>query len=154
VRERGFAIIEVAMATFVLAFGIATATIVLQTGFKALNVARDSTLASQIIQSEIERLRLWPWSKSSPASTIDSITELPTSDTVSLSTMFSASTALASKFTVTRTVLPDGSRPDDVRYITVTVSWKSYDGRDHTRAFTTMYAKNGLYDYYYTLASS
>lgn len=145
---------EVAMATFVMALGISTSIIALQTGFKALDLARNSTLASQIMQSEIERLRLWPWNKTSPSGIVDSIYELPETETVSLSTMFASNPALAAKFAVTRTVVEDPSRSADVRYITVSVTWASYDGRQHTRSFTTMYARNGLYDYYYTLASS
>lgn len=148
-----FTIVEVMMATFVMAFGISTSIIAIQTGFKSLDVARDSTLASQIMQSEIERLRLWPWNNASTIA-VDSICELPANEAVSLATMFASNTALAAKFAVNRTVEADSSRPDDVRYITITVTWSSYDGRTHRRSFTTMYAKNGLYDYYYTLATS
>ena len=143
------------MATFVMAFGIATSIIALQMGFRSLDVARDATLASQIMQSEIERLRLLPWNNTStPAH--DSIAEfaLDTAENVSLSTMFASNPTLAAKFAVTRTVTADSTRPSDIRYITITVTWSSYDGRSHTRSFTTMYAKNGLYDYYYTLANT
>ncbi|MDO8541399.1 MAG: hypothetical protein Q7S40_13250 [Opitutaceae bacterium] len=147
----GFTIIEVALATFVMAFGIATSIIALQMGFRAIDVARDGTLASQIMQSEIERLRLWPWNNTS-TSAVDSICELPASEPVSMSSMFTTSAAIAAKYVVTRTVTADTARPGDVKYITITVTWHSYDGRAHTRTFTTMYAKNGLYDYYYTLA--
>lgn len=137
------------MATFVMALGISTAIIALQMDFKALNLARDSTLASQIMQSEIERLRLMPWANSS--ADVDSITELPASETVSLESMFSANAQLTQRFQVVRTVATDPDRPD-VRRITLTVRWTSFDGRSHTRSFTTLYCKNGLYDYYYTLA--
>jgi Tfp pilus assembly protein PilV len=152
-RQAGFTLIEVCLATFVMIFGIATSLIVMQTGFKALDVARDSTLASQIMQSEIERIRLLPWNNTSTTA-VDSICELPASETVALSTMFTANATLAAKFTVTRSVTADGSRPDDVRYITISVDWKSYDGRSHVRSFSTMYVKNGLYDYYYTNAKT
>ena len=143
------------MAGFIMTFGIASSIIVMQMGFKALNVARDSTLASQIIQSEIERLRLLPWSKTSGTmpEPVDSISELPALEAVNLTSMFTGNAALAAKFTVTRTVEADVARPSDVRSITVKVTWKSYDGRSQTRYFTTLYAKNGLYDYYYTIAS-
>lgn len=150
--QRGFTILEVAIAGFVMAFGIATSIVAMQTGFKALDVARDTTLAAQILQSEIERLRLLPWNNTSTTA-IDSICELPATATVPLASMFTASPELASRFTVTRTVAPDSARPSDVRYITVEVQWNSYDGRPHSRSFTTMYAKNGLYDYFYTLAN-
>lgn len=141
------------MATFVMSFGIATSLITLQSGFKTIDVARDSTLAAQIMQSEIERLRLLPWNNASTVA-VDSICELPASETVSLATMFTTTAAIAAKYTVTRTVTSDATRPDDVRYITITVNWRSVDGRQQSRSFRTMYAKNGLYDYYYTLASS
>ncbi len=131
------------MASFVMAFGIATAIVAMQTGFRSIDVARGNTLASQIMQSEIERLRLKSWAD---------ISALPASEDVNLSTMFSSSSALASKFTVTRTVAVDTTRPADVKYITLSVTWRSADGLRHTRSFQTMYAKNGLYDYYYTLA--
>jgi Tfp pilus assembly protein PilV len=151
-RDRGFTIIEVAMATFVMAFGIATSIIALQMGFKAIETARDSTLAAQIMQSEIERLRLWPWNNTATPA-IDSICELPAEESVSLAAMFTASAAITGKYNVVRTVTIDSTRPNDVRYITITVTWNSYDGRAHTRSFTTMYSKDGMYDYYYTLAN-
>jgi Tfp pilus assembly protein PilV len=138
----GFTIFEVAVATFVMAFGIATSIIAKQMGFKALNDARDTTLASQIMQSEIERIRLMSWS---------GIQALPASATVAIDTTFSAT--IAAKFAVTRTVAADGARPTDVMNITLAVTWNSYDGRSHTRSFSTMYCKNGLYDYYYTIAA-
>ena len=142
---------EVALAAFVMALGISSSMLVMQSGFKALDVARDTTIASQILQSEMERLRLLPWSNTSTAA-VDSICELPSTETVNLATMFSANSEFTQKFTVTRTVTADTDRPNDVRYITISVRWRSYDGRTHTRSFRSMYAKNGLYDYYYTIA--
>ena len=150
-QDRGFTIIEVAMASFIMAFGIGSSIIALQSGFKALDVARDTTLASQILQSEIERLRLMAWSNTATTA-VDSIIELPASEAVSLASMFSSSAGLETKFDVTRAVEVDADRPTEVRYITISVRWRSYDGRTHNRSFRSMYAKNGLYDYYYTLA--
>jgi Tfp pilus assembly protein PilV len=153
--ERGFTIFEVAMASFIMAFGIATSIIALQMGFRAMDVARDETLASQIMQSEIERVRLWPWSKTTPAGVVDSIIELPSTEAVNLATTFASNATVAKRFSVTRTVATDPLEPTrNVRYITIAVTWKSYDGRSHTRTFTTLYSKDGLYDYYYTLAKT
>ena len=140
------------MATFVLALGIATSVIAIQSGFKQIDVARGTTLASQIIQSEMERLRMMPWSKTSPASVVDSISELPSSETFDGATYFSSNTELAGKYNITRTVVADIDRPTEVMHITVRVRWQSYDLRWHQRSFTASYAKNGLYDYYYTVA--
>lgn len=137
------------MAMVVMAFAIATSIVAMQAGFRYLDVARGNTLASQIIQSEIERLRLLPWSKTATVA-VDSILELPASEPVDLTTMFTADPALAARFTVTRTVEADAAR--DVRYVKIEVVWSSSDGQSHTRYFRTMYSKNGLYDYYYTSA--
>lgn len=142
-RTRGFTILEVALASSIMAMGIATSIIAMQTGFKFINVARDTTLASQILQSEIERIRLMNWS---------AVTALPAEASVDLSTMFTSDTNLASRFTVVRLAEADSARPSDMRFITVRVSWKSVDGRSHTRSFQAKYVKNGLYDYYYTIA--
>lgn len=131
------------MATFVMAFGIATSIIAMQTGFKSIDVARGTTLASQILQSEIERIRMLSWT---------TVTAMDGTSTVDLSTMFTTNPAMASRFTVTRRVEPDATRPSDVRDIWINVSWRGYDNRPHSRTFYTKYVKNGLYDYYYTLA--
>lgn len=149
--KRGFTILEVALAGFVLTFALAGSITTIQAGFRNTDVARGTTLASQIIQSEMERLRLMAWNNTSTTA-VDSICELPASEVVSLSTMFGTNSQLSSHYTVTRTVTADATRPDDVKYIKVSVTWQSSDGQSHTRSFQTMYAKNGLYDYYYTNA--
>jgi Tfp pilus assembly protein PilV len=149
-RNHGFTILEVALAATIMALGIASSIVVMQAGFKAIDVARDNTLASQILQSEMERLRLMPWANSTVER--DSITELVSPETVSLSAMFSTSEALASRFTVRRTIDTDSTRPGDIRYITISVTWRTLDGRRQTRSFRSMYAKNGLYDYYTTVS--
>ena len=147
-----FTILEVALAATVMSLGIVSTVAVMQGAFKMLDVARDTTLASQILQSEMERLRLMPWSNTATTAA-DSITELPRDPTpVSLSTMFTSNVEFNQKFTVTRTVTTPFSRSDYIRYITISVQWRSLDGRTHQRSFRSMYAKNGLYDYYYTVA--
>ncbi|OIQ95012.1 hypothetical protein GALL_230260 [mine drainage metagenome] len=131
------------MASFVLALGIATSIVAMQWGFRSLDLARGTTLASQIMQSEIERLRLMNWS---------TLNALPATETFDGATYFSTAPGIAGKFTVTRTITPDPARSTSVDFITVSVTWKTYDGRSHTRSFKTEYMKDGLYDYYYTLA--
>jgi Tfp pilus assembly protein PilV len=156
--DAGFTIVEVSMATFVMAFGIATSIVAMQTGFKTIDVARGTTIASQILQSEMERLRLMSWTAITGLSTAtDTAAPVPAGSPAGVevfdgSTYFTSNPGLAGKYTITRTVEADSARPDDVFNITISVRWQSYDLRWHTRSFRTMYAKNGLYDYYYTLA--
>jgi hypothetical protein len=156
--DAAFTILEVAMATFVMAFGIATSIVAMQSGFKTIDVARGTTIASQILQSEMERLRLMSWTTMTALATAsDTATPFPAGSPAGIemfdgSTYFSSNPDVAGKYTITRTVAADSTRPTDVYNITISVRWQSYDQRWHTRSFRTMYAKNGLYDYYYTLA--
>lgn len=141
--QTAFTILEVAMASFIMAFGIATSVVAMQSGFRHLDLARGTTLASQIIQSEMERLRLMSWS---------GITALAATATFDGGTFFSTSSDVVGRFTVTRTRTADPDRPTEAMNLAVSVTWSTYDGRSHTRSFNSIYAKNGLYDYYYTIA--
>jgi len=60
---RAFTIVEVMIAAIVLALGITTSITTLQGGFQAVDVARNYTYASQVMQSEVERLRLKNWTQ-------------------------------------------------------------------------------------------
>ena len=132
------------MASFVMAFGIATSIIAMQSGFKQIDLGRGTTIAAQIMQSEMERLRMMSWT---------SIYALAgTSETFDGSTYFSSSADVAGKYFVTRAVTPDADRPTEVMTLAVSVRWQTYDGRWHRRSSTALYAQNGLYDYYYTIA--
>lgn len=142
------------MASFVMAFSIATSIIAMQSGFKQIDLARGTTIASQIIQSETERLRLMNWTMIYALSTAaGSPTGQPAGTAIfDGATNFSSSADVAGKYTVTRRVTPDSARPTEVMNITVSVRWQTYDGRWHQRSFESLYAQNGLYDYYYTIA--
>lgn len=146
------------MATAVMALGIATSIIALQQGFKFVDVARGTTLASQIIQSEIERIRMMNWSTvSAMATATDSTAPIPAGSPAGVemfdgATYFSDASAIQGDYTITRTTRLDSTRSTDVAFITVSVTWLTYDRRSQTRSFQMKYMKNGLYDYYYTLA--
>ena len=139
----GFTIIEVAMAAFVMVFGLATSIISMQAGFRQMDLARGTTIAAQIIQSEMERLRMMSWA---------TISSLPATTTFDGSTYLSSNPDLAGKFTITRTMADNASNPTEIKELNVAASWQTVDGRTHTRSFTAIYAKNGLYDYYYSVA--
>lgn len=146
------------MATFVMALGISTSIVAMQQGYKFLDVARGTTLASQIMQSEIERIRMMNWGTvSAMATATDTVAPVPPGSPAGVemfdgATYFSSAASLAGDFTITRTVTLDSARPSDVALITISVEWETYDGRPQTRRFQSKYMKNGLYDYYYTLA--
>jgi prepilin-type N-terminal cleavage/methylation domain-containing protein len=145
-RRGGFTLVEVMMAATVLVLIIATSLTVLQTGMRAVDTARNMTLAGQISQSVLEVMRLQNWSQ---------VTALPGSGTVSISDAISSGTSttldqtlngVTSRFTCTRTVT---SPKPNMRVVTVTVSWRGNDGRPHSVSSQARYAKNGLNDYIY-----
>ncbi len=157
-RESGFTIVEVAMASFIMAFGIATSIIAMQSGYKHIDLARGTTLASQIIQSEMERLRMMSWTQINALSSVTDSTEpFPTGSPAGVemfdgATFFSEHADIEGIYTITRTVTDDSTRPGEVKNINISVRWRTYDLRWHTRSFNAIYARNGLYDYYYTVA--
>jgi Tfp pilus assembly protein PilV len=133
-----FTILEVVIATAVLALAITTSLTTLQSAFLALDSARKITMAGQIMQTEFEKTRLEDWAT---VSSFGSSTDL--TSTISVP---SSSTPITNTFTLTRTV---GEVHAEMKQITLTTTWKTYDGRLVSRSYTTYYGKNGLYDYFY-----
>lgn len=143
------------MATFVLALGIVTSITALQFGLRQVDTARNMTLAGQIMQSEMEILRLQNWTQivalqtaqASPTtpSTIDPATTITSGTATTLDAML---TTIANRFTCTRLV-EDVSGKTDMKQVTLRVAWTGIDGRTHDLNFQTRYAKNGLSDYFY-----
>lgn len=150
--DAGFTVVEVVMATFILVLGILSSIVVLQSSLRALDTARNTTLASQIMQSEMERIRLLSWS---------GVAALPASASINFDQIFPVGTIaqkarerIARIFTITRTSTDVTGKEGEMKQITVTVTWRGIDGASHTRTTSTQYAKDGLYDYYYTKARS
>jgi type II secretory pathway pseudopilin PulG len=135
--SHAFTIVEVMIAAIVLALGITTAITTLQGGFQAVDLARNYTYASQVMQSEIERLRLKCWAQ---------VQELQDAGPAAITTA-AVSGAARGSFTCTRTIREIKT---DMKEITLVSQWRGYDGRSHTLRFVTRYGKTGLYDYFYT----
>jgi len=121
-----------------MALALSSALLVLQRSFNQLDQARNLTTATQILQTEVEKLRMRNWS------TVSGYAAGPT--TIPLHSVFAASTSIANRFSITRTV----STPQtDMREVVFTVSWRAYDGRTLTRSMTTHYSRYGLFDFFY-----
>ena len=114
--KRGLTLIEVMMGAMVLVLVFISTFTVIQRGFEMIDVSRNTGLAGQILQSEIEDIRLKNWA-SLPANGTSNIT-LP-----------SAFNTVAGRFSATRTV---SSVNADMKKVTVQVTWTAYTGRRHT----------------------
>jgi len=137
-RRRGFTIAEVMVAAGVMALAITTAITTMQRAFLALDSARNITLAGQIMQGELEKMRLKDWA------TIAAYAAGPT--TLTIDSTFTSNAAIGNRFTLQRTVADVNS---DMKQITLTITWRGYDARPYSRFYTTYYGRNGLYDFFY-----
>jgi type II secretory pathway pseudopilin PulG len=144
---RGFTLIEVTLAAFVMLFAIATSLTVLHSGFQALDNARYTTLAGQILQSQMEKLRLLTWSQ---------LTDPTYGPGATANTNFtpdnSLSTPELSHFTSCTQVVSDPPAPfaGTMKDITLTATWTDTFGRQHSLSYTTRYGQNGISDFFYT----
>lgn len=137
-RLAGFTILEVALASAVMALGISTSITVMQRGFTQMDTARNITTAGQIMVSQMEQIRMLDWS------VVSAYPAGPT--TLDLDTVFSASSSVGSRFTLKRSVATIST---NVIQITLSVTWTGYDGRSITRSMTTYYSRYGIHDFIY-----
>jgi type II secretory pathway pseudopilin PulG len=137
----GFTIVEVGVAALILVLCISGSLVTLQRGFVAIDNARYTTLAGQILQSQMEKLRLLTWTQLSATSSGSFTTDLDTS----------TSGQLANFTSLTQTI-SDAPSPFNgtAKDITLTATWKGTDGRTRTLSYYTRYAKNGISDFFYT----
>lgn len=167
---KGFTIVEVMIAASVMIFAISTSLIALQYGMRAIDNARYTTLAGQILQSQIEKLRLLSFlqltdstngpftSDSSKSYYISSSSSWFTPDVGNV-----ASTAQLNNFKVNgvgnrclqKIALPsvaDGSATTwdaMMRVVTVSATWTGSDGQSHTLSYTTRFCRYGLSSFFY-----
>ena len=140
------------MATFVMIFGISSAILVMQSGFRALDTARKSTLAAQIMQSEMERIRMLSWTRIQNLAADSAV-----DPRIDFSTIFPRNTETEEKmfqqitntFTATRSMTPLADYAGEIYKIDVLITWTGIDGTAHRRSSSTQYCKDGLYAYYY-----
>lgn len=138
-NARGVTIAEVAMAAMFMALVLTTSITTLQRAFISLQNARDLNIVSQMLQSEMEKMRLADWS---------TVEALPASaTTVPLDASFTASSFVGNRFNLTRSV---SDPKTGTRVITLRVDWTGADKRPLSRDLSLRYSRNGLYDYFYS----
>jgi Tfp pilus assembly protein PilV len=136
--KSGFTIVEVMMAAAVMVLAITTSITTMQRALLSLDTARNLTIGGQIMQSEMEKMRLKDWT------TISAYPAGPT--TLTIDTVFTSNPIIGSRFRLSRAVTTPET---DMREIRLTITWRSIDGRTISRSYTTHYSRFGLYDYYY-----
>ncbi len=147
------------MSAFVLAFSVMTSLTVVQSGYRTLDNARNTTIASQLLQSVMEDLRMLPYTTTTAGANSISNLEASTNATtgnnvtgnVTLDASFTnndaAATAMVSRFTITRNIT-DVAGTTSIKLITLTATWKGIDTRTHSLSYSSYYCQNGLHEYY------
>lgn len=137
-QHRGFTLVEVAVSVFVLALVITTAITTMQRAFSHLDTARNISIASTILQTQVENERLFTWAKLTDSSYQPG-----------LGAAFLRNPTVAGRFTLSRTVEPVPQRSNKMVQVTLRVRWRNYDGRSLERSYTTYFTEGGLNDFYY-----
>ncbi len=139
----GFTLAEVMIAFTVMVTGVAGSLTALASSLQYVDNARCSSLAAQISQSQIEKLRLNSWS----ALTTSKITPSDGSGVpVPVDALVpTANSPIVSRFTAEQRIRPYGTRPDMLE-LSITVTWKSMKGYTQSRTMNALYVKDGLYD--------
>jgi prepilin-type N-terminal cleavage/methylation domain-containing protein len=136
--QRAFTLVEVSIAVLVMALAITTALAAMQRAFLQMDTARSLQLASSIMQCEIEKERLLAWDRVSDAA------YQPAIDAALLK-----NPAVAGRFTLSRALVVVPDRAGQLVQVTLSVTWRTLDGRSLTRSYTTHFCQGGLYNRIY-----
>ncbi len=129
-----FTLIEVCIAMTILGLTIASSIVALRIGFGMMESARDNTLASQILQSEVENLRLKNWQK------LKELQDGP----FQMEETFQETAA--GRFSCQQVV--DEPKSGLLR-VRLQVTWDASLGPTRTLQYVTYFSQEGLNDYYY-----
>jgi prepilin-type N-terminal cleavage/methylation domain-containing protein len=146
--RQGFTLVEVMVASLVLTIMILSALGALIHGFRLLDSARNTTLAAQIAQSEIEDLRLQPWSKISDPALISHSGPIDLSASIGKLLGAAEGEAIAQRFSASRLIVDVPDRGSTLKRVTIAVAWHDYNGTTHTRSYETLIGQHGLTDYF------
>ena len=147
-KKAGFTIFEVAMAAAVMAMAISTSLVVMGRGFASLDSARCISYASQIMQSEMEKMRLSKWADvDAYPKTLSPTAEVWTEVTIT-SALYTGTGDLGSRMHLWRKAETVSGYGGEIIQVTFKITWTTFDRRSLTRSYVTYYAKDGLYTYF------
>ncbi len=129
-RLAGFSLTEVLISLSLIGVVFASVFSALTQGFRAIELARDNTRCAQILQNEMERLRLLSWQE---------VQVLPKEEKFSPTT--AKDTTYSERFTCRR-IIRDVKKGQVE--ITFYVEWTDNRGRDHVRQSSTLVSRQGL----------
>ncbi|MCZ6672044.1 MAG: hypothetical protein O7C75_03805 [Verrucomicrobia bacterium] len=134
-RKRGFTAVETVIGAILMTVLISSMLHMLKQGNYLVELARDNTRVTQMLQSEIEDLRTLNWNDLKLLAEFDSFT--PQGAFVS---------TYANEYYCYRFV---NDTVTDQKEVFVVAVWYDSMNRSHLSWFRTLFSKDGLNDYYY-----
>ncbi len=150
-RLAAFTILEVAMAAAVMALSISTSILVMSRGFSSLDSSRCISYASQIMQSELEKMRLTRWGDglTGAGSGTTGVSAYSTTATViPIDATFANAGDVGSRMTLTRIAANAPGHTTGMIQVTLTITWTTSDSHTLSRSYVTYYGQSGLYDFF------
>lgn len=155
-RLAAFTILEVAMAAAVMALSISTSILVMGRGFSSLDSARCISYASQIMQSELEKMRLTQWgdgvagagSGTTGVSFYKTIAQAPNGESLPIDPSFANAGDVGSRMSLTRIAANAPGHTTGMIQVTLTITWTTSDRHTLSRSYVTYYGQGGLYDFF------
>ena len=147
-RNRGVTLLEIVMATAIIAVTGAGVISSINYGLCIMRIARENQRATQIMLEKLEAIRLYNWSQVTNSGFI------PTNFTAPYDPTGSASTRGTMYYGTMSVTTPafTGTTPSysaSLRQFNVSVSWTNSGGLSHTRSLSTYVAQNGIQNYVY-----
>jgi Tfp pilus assembly protein PilV len=142
----GFTLAEIMVAVGILATMVVTVFAGITLGWSVIHTSRDDLRATQILTQKLESIRLLNWSQltMAPTNFTDSYNPNNTAGSGS-GTVYNGTISIG-----TPTNFTGLSYQDQVKMVTVTVTWKSYFGPQsvtHSRSMQSLSAMNGMQNY-------
>ena len=135
--QAGFSLVEVSIASLVVAVLIGSILTTVTHGFGILSRSRETVRGNQILQGELETMRTYSWSQITNSGTF-------TNSTISDGGVIYSVTRSAAQYTNSTTY---GS--NYMRKVTISILWTNMTGDPITKSMTTLISQGGLDDYIY-----
>ena len=133
-NKAGSSLVEVMAGAMILGLVFGGAFTGVREGFTVMSNSRSTTRASQILQSEMENLRVMSW---------NDLVDLPAQSEFVPQTDFGS--GFISQYTCTRSIT---DRKADQKEVVLRISWTDDKGISKSKQYLTFFSKGGLNDYY------
>lgn len=146
-NDRGFTIVEVMVATLVLTVGLLTTYMMLNVAVHSSADVREREEGVSLTRQIVEDARSIPYSQLSSSTLVSMLQAYPglanTGTGPTWTIMRPASNGYNYTVTANLTLLPDSTGKNYIKQVTVTTSWKSFQGNTHQYTETTLVSSAG-----------